>query len=740
MRDRVAWAVVVVPVVLLTLPGLLAGRVPLEGDLLVYQLPIYEVLSDAAKAGWFPWWDPTVQSGTPFFANPQTQLLWPPTWLHALLPHGAALSLWLMVHGVLLAVGATLWLRSRGLEAGSAALGALVFTLGGPTLAIVTKPDKLPAFALVPWLLWGIGLWAQGRRRPAAALVVLSQVGMALSGGLEIWILALGGALVLVVAERDGVDRLRGAALLAGSTVLAFALAGVQLVPFVELMGHTTRSAGIEYAAVAKWSLELRDLAEAAAPLAFVGDDGHPVRFLASVACGSVGFAAVLAWAFRTPDGAPRGPRGESAAIVVAGLGFLLLALGDATPVHRVAYELVPPLKSLRYPEKYVWGAWPFVALAVARGVDRASRVRLAHWGIAAAVVVAFVALAGGGWRPLVAGLLTASGLVLWTSRTAICVLAAVELIIVARVVLPPVDVDEVLARPGASDEPVPRYFNVDRHLDKRTPLPPRTGAQQRLVDVSDRAWPNVGVIRDGDGRRRFEYADGVRAIRLERQDLYFDHIAPQPVPNALLLLRRAGVTALGFLSAERHDAWTEEARVESTFVAPHTVVPVRGFRPVGWARSARVMADDADAFRALGGPELMESRELAIERDAPGAAEALAVERPAPTVEPPDVEAARPSPDRFEIEVAGVGGWIVVRESWAPGWRAEIEHAGSVVAVPVARADFYLQAIPVPLVERGETVRIRLSYRPSGLGMGLIVSILGLLSFLAALGGLRSR
>jgi hypothetical protein len=745
MRERTAWVVVLAPVVLLTLPGVFSGRAPLEGDLLVYQLPIYEVIASAARAAQFPWWDPTVQSSTPFFANPQTQLLWAPTWVHALLPVGSALMAWLLMHGLLAGSGALLWLRARGLAAAPAALGALVFTLGGPALSLVTKPDKLPAFALVPWLFWGLQAWAMGRRRRAFAVVVGAQVGMALSGGLEIWILALGGGVCLLTFEGEGWGRVRAVAALAATTVLAFALAGVQLIPFVSLMAHTTRSSGIDYAAVAQWSLVLSDLAEGVSTFGFQPDivgsvDVGRVRFLGHVGAGAVALGALLAWSVPATDGRPRGPRGETVAIVVAGVGFLLLALGDATPVHRVAYELVPPLKSLRYPEKYLWGAWPFVALAAARGAARA-------WDEAVPAVVIVVGLGVGVSAVLLGaplahtavGLLLASTILLGTAasprRWWVVGLAALELVVLARVMLPPVDVAAVIARGEPREEPVPRYFNVDRHLDKRTPLPVRVSAQQRLIDVSDRAWPNVGVLRDEQGRRRFEYADGVRAIRLARQDVYFDNIAQQAIPNGALLLRRAGVSALGFLSAERHAAWTAVTRPDAPpFAPPHTVVDVPAFRRVGWARSARVFDDDAAVYRALGGDEdLLTNRMIAVQVGDPGVAAALAVERPAPDVAPPSVTVDRVRPDLFVVETAGVGGWIVVRDAWAPGWTAEL--AGSGRLLPLARADFYLQAVPIPLVERGETVRIRFSYRPSGLGAGLIISVLGLLSFLAALG-----
>ena len=199
---------------------------------------------------------------------------------------------------------------------------------------------------------------------------------MALSGGLEIWILALGGAVCLLISEHEGWRRALAVGALGASTVVAFAIAGVQLLPFVSLLGHSTRSAGIAYSAVTQWSLELPDLVEILTTFALQADAPGSVsvgriRFLGHVGAGAVALGALLGWA---APGKSRGPRGESMAILLAVVGFGLLALGDATPVHRIAYELVAPLKSLRYPEKYLWGAWPFVALSAARGAARIDR------------------------------------------------------------------------------------------------------------------------------------------------------------------------------------------------------------------------------------------------------------------------------------------------------------------------------------------------------------------------------
>jgi hypothetical protein len=65
-------------------------------------------------------------------------------------------------------------------------------------------------------------------------------------------------------------------------------------------------------------------------------------------------------------------------------------------------------------------------------------------------------------------------------------------------------------------------------------------------------------------------------------------------------------------------------------------------------------------------------------------------------------------------------GGWVVVRQAWAPGWRAQLD--GS-TTLPVRRADVAFQAVEVPA---GDHV-VELRYQPTSVAVGTGVSITAL-------------
>ncbi|MEX1026106.1 MAG: hypothetical protein WD226_13610 [Planctomycetota bacterium] len=93
----------------------------------------------------------------------------------------------------------------------------------------------------------------------------------------------------------------------------------------------------------------------------------------------------------------------------------------------------------------------------------------------------------------------------------------------------------------------------------------------------------------------------------------------------------------------------------------------------------------------------------------------------------PTDVRAAaRPVVERLTKSTLDVtlaaspGGWLVVSEQWAPGWRATIDGAD----VPVVRADHTLRAVRVP----AGTVRVRFRYAPTTFLLAGMACLAGLL------------
>jgi hypothetical protein len=76
------------------------------------------------------------------------------------------------------------------------------------------------------------------------------------------------------------------------------------------------------------------------------------------------------------------------------------------------------------------------------------------------------------------------------------------------------------------------------------------------------------------------------------------------------------------------------------------------------------------------------------------------------------------PNPGRVEVEAsAPEGGWLLLADTWYPGWRATVDG----VDVEVYRADFLFRAVRLPPGEH----RVVFRYAPSSFYAGSAVSAL---------------
>ncbi len=72
------------------------------------------------------------------------------------------------------------------------------------------------------------------------------------------------------------------------------------------------------------------------------------------------------------------------------------------------------------------------------------------------------------------------------------------------------------------------------------------------------------------------------------------------------------------------------------------------------------------------------------------------------------------------EIEVQSASdAWVVIPTNWDAGWSARINGE----SVPVVRANYAFQAVPVPAGRR----RLSLTYRPRGLAAGAVISAMSI-------------
>ncbi|MBV9133850.1 MAG: hypothetical protein JO318_14200, partial [Chloroflexi bacterium] len=79
------------------------GRALVDYDAFVYFYPQRVFLAQSLLAGRIPLWDPQLFLGAPFLANPQTAVLYPPSWLFLLGPVHTVYTVQLILHTFLAA-------------------------------------------------------------------------------------------------------------------------------------------------------------------------------------------------------------------------------------------------------------------------------------------------------------------------------------------------------------------------------------------------------------------------------------------------------------------------------------------------------------------------------------------------------------------------------------------------------------------------------------------------------------
>lgn len=368
-------------------------------DVHLYFQPMKRLLAETVRAGEWPWWNPWILGGVPFYANPQVGLFYPPSVVLHVLPFPLAFNLFVLLHLLLLAAGAFLWLLDTGRSRPAAALGALALALGGFAASTTNLVNDLQALAWTGWILLA---WARWRRTGTLRWGAATAIGFAvqfLAGEPFVLLATAAIALGLAWGEPEGPPARRSARAIGGLAAMALAamaLAAVQLVPTAELFWLSVRKTGLAAAEALEWSLHPAQAVHLVVPRYFGAAGGFEPRATLApavpwVLTGYLGAStAVLAAAGL---GGP-GRRRAAGWGVLGGLG-VVMALGGHLPSYRVLLE-VPLLGSaFRYPER--WLLLPALAAPVlaADGVDRLGEPGGRTRALVAAGVLAAVGLAG---------------------------------------------------------------------------------------------------------------------------------------------------------------------------------------------------------------------------------------------------------------------------------------------------------------------------------------------------------
>lgn len=214
------------------------------GDLITSFYPFRAFAAQAVREGALPLWNPQILLGTPFLANAQSALFYPPNFLYYVLPLPAAWTITILVRMFLAAIFMALFMRSIGGSRTGAIFSGILFSSCGFMTAWQGQAMGDAAIWL-PLICYSVNrLRLQPSRRSFALLSVafampvlaghpetaghLTFAGMGLA--LALWLSAVG--------PRSKRFDLRFLVAFTAAGVLALGLTAIQVIPTLEWLGQ----------------------------------------------------------------------------------------------------------------------------------------------------------------------------------------------------------------------------------------------------------------------------------------------------------------------------------------------------------------------------------------------------------------------------------------------------------------------------------------------------------------------
>lgn len=326
------------------------------------------LLHAAWQARELPLWNPWSFAGTPFLADPQAGVLYPPNWLLLPFDAGTQLGLFLFLHVAWGGLGVAVLLRRVRVPATVAALAGAAFVVNGFFAKHFGQPPFLAAASWIPWVLVAsLDVLERPTRRTSVRLALVG-AGLFLAGQPQIALLAAYAALLVtgvtatrgvsrspagdraVELERIAVPSKAWATILvalAAAGALAVLLVSAQLLPTLELARRSAR-ADLPFASVLSGAFHPVDA------IRFVVEEffGTPLRndewaylfprgdgFYLRTQINSI-FAGTPIFLLALYGMTSKRTRGPAAPFTVLFVVSVLIAFG--TPLARLAFAALP--------------------------------------------------------------------------------------------------------------------------------------------------------------------------------------------------------------------------------------------------------------------------------------------------------------------------------------------------------------------------------------------------------------
>jgi hypothetical protein len=668
------------------------GSTMLYGDDMInegWQLRSFGVEEIRSGRG-FPLWNPFVYGGQPYLAILPGPVFYPTSLLYLIMPLHRAIGWTFVLHTFLSGVFAYLAARSIRLERVPAAVTGLAFMLTGFVVSTLYggHDGRMFAMVLIPLAFTFLERGLDSGRYSwflALGLVIALQIFTPHIQLMYYSSLALTLYAAMRIGQRARSEGARTALPLVGLWAMAFGVAALvglaQLLPTVQILDVAVRGGAGEsgYAFASSWALPPQEISALFLP-DLIGSLGtywgsNPFK-LHTEYLGTVPLGLVLV--------ALTAVRRDRRVTILATTALVcgLFALGAATPVHRLAYAVLPFVKQFRAPSMMLGPASLMIALLAGLGwqhvLDARREGRAIAWTWAFALASPFLLLglaAAVGPEGLMRWVRTAWFPAGWTRSPAMDPTAALQIngwflllgiggsVGAAWAVgtrRAPVWVVTLLLLLCVADG----WRINDRYLrtvDPETVFPSDTLVRhlRAELDVGERAFPPAGMTGYGPSElsvHRIPTVTGIQKFRLEWYERFTGGLGMQNVGTMAAL----GLLDVGFIvagSGVSSDVLSLEAtaprgsayRVLSD--VPHAFFP----------RRVEATTDTAEALRRVLEADPLD---LAIvEGDvAPDAGEGVAT-----------ITLYEPNEIVLDVQ-ASRAGLLFLSEVYYPAWRARID------------------------------------------------------------------
>ena len=319
----------------------------------------YFVKQSLLSTGELPLWRPYLLSGAPIIGHPVAPIFYPPNWIALFMPIALALNLGIAIHIFWMGLGTYLYLKwETGTRWEASLISAIIFSQAPMWIAHISG-GHLPMLAAIAWWPWVWLGWNRYLTTTKSRWVVVVGVGLAgqilnhgMFAALSLLAIAIFTLVQLIQFRALVFKRLIKGWII--SLVVAFSLSAIQLLPFFELVGDSTR-ATITQEDAGFGSLPPPLLLSALFPPDLKFPEWFLYPGIGALALVMTGLA--LGWSRR-----------ERFTVIVL-IGSLVLALGTSTPLFDILYSIIPGYSVLRVPARW----WLFSLFAISL---------LAGWGL----------------------------------------------------------------------------------------------------------------------------------------------------------------------------------------------------------------------------------------------------------------------------------------------------------------------------------------------------------------------